>query len=109
MRRNQRDTCMINLTKTINLDQTHREGAAQTVFLEPGKVGRAGSTPGMNVPQAFPWPVTWCCLSWRVVGRVLEPWALWTPVWLRATLPHLERLASWCVEYSSCQTSCMAS
>ena len=49
MRRNQRDTCMINLTKTINLDQTHREGAGQTVFLEPGKVGRAGSAPGIAV------------------------------------------------------------
>lgn len=85
---------MINLTKTINLDQTHREGAGQTVFLEPGKVGRTGSAPGMNVSQGFPWPVTWCCLSWRVVGRVLEPWALWTPAWLRASLPHLERLES---------------
>lgn len=73
MRRNQRDTCTINLTKTINLDQTHREGAGQTVFLEPGKVRRAGSAPGMNVSQGFPWPVTWCCLSWKVVSRVLEP------------------------------------
>lgn len=50
MRRNQRDTCTITLTKTINLDHTHREGAGQAVFLEPEKVGRAGGAPGMNVP-----------------------------------------------------------
>ena len=81
------------------------------MFLEPEKVGRAGGAPGMNVPRGFPWPVTWRCLSWRVVGRVLEPWALWTLAWLRASLPHLGRLESWClpVECSSHQTSCMAS
>ena len=114
MKKNQRDTCTINLTKAINLDLTHRERAGQAVLLDPGKerdwwVGLA-VPPGWTCSKAFPGqqsgassPGEWWAWSWSP-GHCGH----WPVV---ASLFHLERLKSGLLplESSSLQTSRMAS